>query len=309
MTARGAHALVTGGAGFIGHHLVRELLARGLDVTVLDNLSTGDPARLPGGARLVEGDVRDPDALSRALDGVSHVFHLAAVVTVRGSVDRFVEDADVNLLGTLQLLRAMEGRRIETATLASSMAVYGPCPDGEKLHESMCPAPIAPYGVSKLAAEKYWMLVAPRTGAATTVLRYFNTYGPGQSVSPYVGVITYFINLLRAGKAPTIFGDGLQRRDFVHVQDIVRATASTMGGGGHLRALNVGTGHGTTVLEIAEQLIAWIEPDIRPVFEPEREGELREAIADISAASEALGYAPSVPTPDLSDVIDAPARG
>jgi UDP-glucose 4-epimerase len=281
--------LVTGGAGFIGHHLVVSLLRRGHPVTVLDDLSLGRADRLPEEARLVVGDVRDPAALAEALDGARHVFHLAAVVSVRASIEGFVRDADVNLLGTLRLLEAMRGRGIERAVLASSMAVYADSASGARIAEDHDTTPASPYGVAKLAAERYWHLVCPQLGVRGTVLRYFNTYGPGQTPTPYVGVITHFTERVLRGEPPLIFGDGEQRRDFVHVDDIVAATSATLDHEVGGRTLNVGTGTATTVNDVARAVLALLGSELVPRYEPAVAGELRNAIADIDAAREALG--------------------
>jgi UDP-glucose 4-epimerase len=298
-------ALVTGGAGFIGHHLVHALLRRGRAVTVLDDLSVGRRENVPAAARLVEGDVRDPAALREALDGVDAVFHEAALVSVRASQDRFVEDADVNLMGTLALLRAMGQARVRKAFLASSMAVYADRPRPEPVAENAPTEPISAYGIAKLAAERYWLLLCRAAGIRATVLRYFNTYGPGQGLTPYVGVVTIFVNRLLRGEAPVIYGDGEQCRDYVHVDDVVAANLLALDGERDGRIFNVGTGRGTTVNTLARELIARLAPGAEPVHGPAQPGETRNSVADIAAISEALGYAPSRPSLDYDDVIAA----
>lgn len=303
-----ARALVTGGAGFIGHHLVSALLRRGLDVTVLDDLSIGRADRVPPGARLVRGDVRDPAALHDALEGVRHVFHLAAIVSVRASVDGFVRDAEVNFIGTLRVLEAMRGRGIEKAMLASSMAVYADGALGQPLREDHATAPTSPYGVAKLAAERDWHLVCPGLGVQGTVLRFFNTYGPGQTPTPYVGVITHFAERILAGEAPTIHGDGEQCRDFVHVDDVVAATAAILDHDVAGRTLNVGTGTATTVNAVAASLLALLGSELEPRHGPAAPGELRHAVADVGAAREALGYRPSRRALDLAGVVESLRR-
>ncbi|MFN8643473.1 MAG: NAD-dependent epimerase/dehydratase family protein [Candidatus Binatia bacterium] len=287
--------LVTGGAGFIGHHLAHALVARGDAVTVLDDLSMGTRARVPAAARFVHGDVRDPAAVRDALEGCDAVLHQAAIVSIRASVEHFVRDAEVNLMGTLTLLQQMAGRPIRRAVLASSMAVYADRPTPEPLAENAPAEPIAPYGVAKLAAERYWCLMGAQTGVPTTVLRYFNTYGPGQTFTPYVGVITIFVRRLIAGEAPVIFGDGEQRRDFVRVEDVVRANLGVLDapdGAVVGRVFNVGTGHATSVNAIAAGLIEVLAPGTRPAYAPAQAGELRNAIADPSALRAALGWTP-----------------
>jgi UDP-glucose 4-epimerase len=284
------HALVTGGAGFIGSHLVRALLDRGLAVTVLDDLSTGVATRLDPRAVLVEGDIRDPEAVESALPGVDCVFHLAARVTIRGSVDRFYDDVDHNLMGTANVLRSIAGHPIRRFVLASSMAVYAPAPTADPLDERFACEPISPYGISKLASERLAGLVLAKQGVDFTALRYFNTYGPHQGFTPYVGVITIFATLLLRGEAPTIFGDGEQRRDFVHVDDIVAGTVAALDGPPGV--YNLGTGEATSINDLARIIIDEIRPGTTPSFAPPQEGEPRYSVADIGAAQRHLGYEP-----------------
>jgi nucleoside-diphosphate-sugar epimerase len=294
-------ALVTGGAGFIGHHLVRGLLDDGLEVTVLDNLSTGRRDLVPAAARFVEGDVRDARNVSAAVEGADCVIHLAARVSIRASVDAFIEDAAVNLMGTLSLLDALARSDVRHAVFASSMAVYAEL--DEPLREDAPVVPSSPYGIAKLAAERYWVLLLARAGIDATVLRYFNTYGPGQTPTPYVGVITTFVDTLLRGEPPVVFGDGEQRRDFIHVDDVVRATKASLGPRAAGRVFNVGTGHGTSVNELATRLIAKLRPGLTPVHRPARPEEVRNAVADIAAISGALGFAPAKTEIDFDSVI------
>ncbi len=298
--------LVTGGAGFIGHHLTRALLGRGLAVTVLDDLSMGRRENVPAAARLVVGDVRDASVVGEALDGVDAVLHQAAVVSIRASVEHFVRDADVNLMGTLTLLREIAARGIQRAVLASSMAVYADSPRPDPLSEDAPTVPISPYGVAKLAAERYWLMIGAHAGVSATALRYFNTYGPNQTPTPYVGVVTIFIERLLAGAAPRIFGDGDQARDFIHVDDIVAANlavldapAASVAG----RTFNVGTGHATSVNEVAAMLIGALGPGTQAEYLPAQAGEMRNAIADVSAIRAAVGWTPRRVPPDFGEVI------
>ncbi|MHC5211568.1 MAG: NAD-dependent epimerase/dehydratase family protein [Planctomycetota bacterium] len=298
--------LVTGGAGFIGHHLVAALLARGVPVTVLDDLSMGRRENVPEAARFVEGDVRDREAVMAALEGVECVFHEAAIVSIRASVDSFVHDADVNLMGTLNLLQCMAGRGLRKAVLASSMAVYADSPAPVPLKEDAPLAPVSPYGIAKLAAERYWLMQCRHDGIDGTILRYFNTYGPNQTPTPYVGVITIFVNGLLRGEAPTVHGDGEQRRDFVHVGDVVAANLAVMDGAAEQtsgRVFNVGTGHATSVNDIAAALVAELGPGLAPRHGPAQEGEMRYAIADAGALRSALGWTPRRPRVDFADVV------
>lgn len=285
-------ALVTGGAGFIGSHLVERLLREGLQVVVLDDLSLGKREYVPKDLGFVLGDVRDPAAVSAAVAGVDVVFHLAARVSIRASVSGFCEDAETNLMGTLNVLQACASHRVKKFIYASSMAVYADAPEPVALHESYDTTPISPYGVAKLASERYAMLVAAQSGFDAVALRYFNTYGPRQTFTPYVGVITIFIQRLLRGEAPLIFGDGEQCRDFVYVGDIVDATLRAMTHGVGSEVFNVGSGRGITVNQIASMLCARLRPDVVPEHVAAHPGELRNSIADIGKARQFLGYEP-----------------
>jgi UDP-glucose 4-epimerase len=240
-----SHALVTGGAGFIGSRLARALLASGRRVTVLDNLSVGRREAVPEGARFVHGDIRSEAHVTDALTGVDCVFHLAAQVTIRGSFDRFYEDLDTNVMGTARLLRALDPARVKWFTLASSMAVYADAATPAPIDESHPTRPLSPYGIGKLAAEGVSRQILEARGIPCTVVRYFNTFGAGQTYTPYVGVITIFATRLLRNEAITIFGDGEQRRDFVHVDDIAAGTLATPGGPPGI--YNLGTGRGTSL--------------------------------------------------------------
>ena len=299
--------LVTGGAGFIGHHLAHALVRRGTAVTVLDDLSMGRRENVPAEARFIEGDVRDTAAVCDALDGVDAVLHEAAIVSIRASVEHFVRDAEVNLMGTLHLLQQMAGRPIQRAVLASSMAVYSDSASPNPLPELAPTEPIAPYGAAKLAAERYWLMLGEQIGIPVTALRYFNTYGPNQTFTPYVGVITIFIRKLLAGESPVIFGDGEQRRDFIHVDDTVTANLAVLDAPAAAvagKVFNVGTGRATSVSEIAAGLIGILAPDLRAQHAPAQPGEMRNAIADVSAIRRALGWSPSRVGVDFANVID-----
>lgn len=289
MSAYG-HALVTGGAGFIGSHLSRKLLAAGCKVTVLDNLSVGRRDAVPAGARFVDGDIRDAAAVDEALRDVDCVFHLAAQVTIRGSFDRFYEDLDTNVMGTARLLRAVDPSRVKWFTLASSMAVYADAARPEPIPESHPTVPLSPYGAGKLAAESVTRQILEARGIPCTALRFFNTFGPGQTYTPYVGVITIFVTRLLGGEVPVIFGDGEQRRDFVHVEDVTDAVLATPGAAPG--TYNVGTGRATSLNTLAGLLAARINPSIVAQHAPAQPGELRYSIADIDAAGRALNYRP-----------------
>lgn len=287
--SRFAHALVTGGAGFIGSHLTRALLAGGSRVTVLDNLSVGRRDVVPDAARFVHGDVRDDAAVGDALAGVDCVFHLAAQVTIRGSFDRFYEDLDTNVMGTARLLRALDPAAIKWFVFASSMAVYADAARPVPIDESHPTQPLSPYGMGKLAAESVSRQILEARGIPFTAVRYFNTFGPGQTYTPYVGVITIFVTRLLGGQSPVIFGDGLQHRDFVHVDDIVAGTLAAPGRAAG--TYNLGSGQGTSLNLLASMLTRRIAPQIAPTYAPPQPGELRNSIADITAARQSLAYA------------------
>ena len=293
-------ALVTGGAGFIGSNLVDALLREGVSVSAIDNFATGrraniDPA-LDRGARLVEGDIRDGDALARALDPVPDVvFHMAAQVDVRKSVEDPAFDADVNVGGTVGVLEAARAAGVGRFVFSSTGgAVYGeavviPTPEGHP------PAPLSAYGAGKLCGEVYVDLFRRLHGVSAVVLRYANVYGPRQDPLGEGGVVAIFCHRMREREPATIFGDGSQTRDFVHVDDVVRANLlaarSDVTG-----AYNVGRGEETSVSELA-QLLAAIDPDAG--FAPERAeariGEVQRSCIDPALAGEVLGWRPEIP--------------
>lgn len=295
--------LVTGGAGFIGSHLVPRIMAAGSEVVVLDNLSTGSRDRVPDGAQLIVGDIRDADACSKAAAGCDALVHLAAAVSVRASIEQFFDDATVNITGTLSVLRAAKIAKVRRLVYASSMAVYADRDTPEPVPESWPTRPDSPYGTSKLAGELYTLLVGRDAGIPAAAVRYFNTYGPGQTFTPYVGVVTIFINKLLKGQAPVIFGDGAQCRDFVHVSDIARATHLALESEVNGEVMNIGTGHATTVGTVAHELIQRLAPGLAPGYAAAQPGELRNSIADITKARRLLGYEPEYPKPNFDDVI------
>ena len=298
-----SHALVTGGAGFIGSHLTRTLLARGMKVTILDNLSTGTRAAVAPEARFIEGDIRSRSDVEDALEGVDCVFHMAAKVSVRGSFENFYEDVETNIMGTSNVIRCLHGKTVKHFILASSMAVYADADSSEPIGESHPCSPISPYGIGKMCDELLCAQMLEQLGISFTAFRYFNTYGPGQQFTPYVGVITIFVTRLLEGKSPMVFGDGAQQRDFVHVDDIVAGTVAALGGPPGI--YNLGTGRSTSVLELARLLVQRINPGVEVTFAPVQPGELVNSIANIDAARTQLGYQPQrVLEQDIGSVID-----
>ncbi len=298
MTTSSAY-LVTGGCGFIGSHLVEALAAEGHEVRVFDNLSSGRAENLAaarGRVELILGDVRHPDQLAPAMAGVAGVFHEAALVSVAESVERPRENYEINVMGTVNVLEAARAAGVRRVVFASTAAVYGNAPELPK-REDMRPAPESPYAAAKLAAEHVLAVHARLYGLETVSLRYFNVYGPRQDPSsPYSGVISRFVEAMRRGEAPRVFGDGRQTRDFVFVRDVVGANLAAMRSPrvGRGETVNVGTGRRTSLIELLDALAAAAGCGVRPEFGPPRPGDVRDSVADISAARELLGYEPSV---------------
>jgi len=290
-------ALVTGGAGFIGSHLVDALVADGADVVVVDDLSTGDAAHLPAAADLLEGDVVDPGLLDRAAAGCDVVFHQAARRSVPQSVEHPLDTTRVNVDGTVNVLRAAQAAGVRRVVLASSSSVYGgagPLPTPE----SVPLAPRSPYAVSKLAGEHFARVWWEVHGLETVCLRYFNAFGPRQSPeSQYAAVIPLFISALLAGEAPEVHGDGLQTRDFTYVGDAVAANlaaARAPAGACAGRAYNVARGHPASLLDVLALLGELTGAAVPPRHTPRRAGDVPRSHADIAAAAADLGYAPRV---------------
>jgi len=288
-------ACVTGGAGFIGSHLVRALLARGLQVTVIDNLSVGRRENVPDEVEFIHGDILDPEIAAVAARS-DVVFHMAARVAIRSSFEFITEDVMANVVGTANLLRAVAGApegQVKRFLFASSMAIYADAPGPTPISESSATEPISPYGVSKLAAERLVHQVCGQAGIDACVLRLFNTYGPGQAYSPYVGVVTIFSRKMEANETPTIFGDGEQRRDFVHVDDIVQGFVRAMDRGVPGATYNIGSGTGVSVNELYARVARALGFSAAAKHDAAVPGEVRYSIADISRARGDLGYQPS----------------
>ncbi len=290
-------ALITGGAGFIGSHIAETLVAEGCEVHVLDNLSSGhreNLAPVQDRVRFFEGDIRDPDALREAVQGCEVIFHEAALVSVPLSVKEPVSSAEINEMGTLQVLEAARKYGVRRVVLASSSAIYGDDPEMPK-REEMPPRPLSPYAVQKLTGEFYARLYHELYGLETVCLRYFNVYGPRQDPSsPYSGVISIFMTLAAEKRPPSIYGDGEQSRDFVFVKDVVQANilaADTPGAGGE--RLNVGTGRSVTVNQLWGAVCRMTGLELSPNYEPPRAGDIRESLADIDRARNLLGFDPA----------------
>jgi UDP-glucose 4-epimerase len=282
-------AIVTGGAGFIGSHLVDALVARGDEVTVLDNLSSGRREQVNDGARLIEADVRDAAAVEEAFEGAQPevCFHLAAQADVRVSVEQPALDAEVNVLGTIRVLEAARRRGGQVVLASTGGAIYGECAGPAR--EGAPRQPLSPYGVAKLAAEEYLAAANRLDESGHVSLRYGNVYGPRQDPHGEAGVVAIFLGRLARGEDLRVFGDGSQTRDYVYVEDVVAATLAAQGRRG---AFNVGTGRETSVLELADacRRVTGMEADI--VLEPPRPGELRRSVLDPALAERELGFRP-----------------
>ncbi len=293
-------ALVTGGAGFIGSHLVDALLARGHDVIVLDNFSTGKVENLPQGhprLHVLRADVRDGRAVAQAMQGVDVVFHLAARVSVPASIQDPLTTHAINVTGTMHVLEAARQAGARRVVLASSAAVYGE-PEQLPLSEDAPLRPLSPYASSKVANEADARAYAASLGLETVALRFFNVYGPRQRAdSPYSGVIARFVEALAQGRAPIVFGDGRQTRDFIFVHDVVTALLRAADAAVHVvgRAFNVCTGRAVSLLDLLDVLYRFYPHAPRPRFAPPRPGDIRHSRGDPSLAEQALGFRARVP--------------
>jgi nucleoside-diphosphate-sugar epimerase len=294
-----ARFLVTGGAGFIGSHLVESLLQQETSVRILDNLSTGKLAHLSTVLNNVEfqqGDVRNPADCQEAMQGIDTVIHLAALHEVPRSVENPMEAHDVNITGTLNVLWAARMAGVRRVVFSSSSAVYGECPINPRTETTMPDPASSPYAVNKLAGESYCRMFAHVYGLETVALRFFNVYGPRQdAASPYAAVIPKFIDALKASTPPTIYGDGEQSRDFVHIKDCVAAIVAACivpGLSGHV--FNIGTGRRTTINEVCTTLQHILGTNLQPYYEPVRPGDIAHDLADIDLARRFLLYEPCV---------------
>jgi UDP-glucose 4-epimerase len=286
--------LVTGGAGFIGSHLVEALIKRGGRVRVLDDFSTGRRENLrtvAGEIELVEGNVADFHIASHAVAGCDYVFHLAAISSVQASLEDPQGTHRVNAGGTWNALNAAREAGVQRVVFASSAAVYGDH-TALPLREQLAPHPLSPYAADKVAGEMYCRAFHASYGLPTVALRFFNVYGPRQDPgSPYSGVISIFAARMARGERPTIFGDGKQTRDFVYVADVVRAMLlacereEAVG-----EVFNVAGGRQTSVRRLAEELNRALDTKLKPDFGPAREGEVRFSQGDASRARQMLGW-------------------
>jgi UDP-glucose 4-epimerase len=291
------HALVTGGAGFIGSNLVDRLIADGHTVRVLDDVSTGYRENIHPDAELFVGDIADASIVGRAVQSTDVVFHQAAHRSVFRSVEHPLDTDTANVHGTLTLLDAMRSAGVKRLVYASSSSVYGGA-DQLPTSESAATLPRSPYAVSKLTGEHYCRVFSELYGMETVALRYFNVYGPRQRPdSAYAAVIPLFIEALRLSEPPIVHGDGLQSRDFTFIDDVVAANLAAAGAPGDVcagKAYNVAGGHQHSLLDLLGLLGQLLEVTPDPKFTSPRPGDVRHTAADISAARDELGYLPIV---------------
>ena len=300
--------LVTGGAGFIGSHMVEALLRGGHAVRIADNFSTGLRENLPARDpyELVEGSLADPDVARRAVAGCEYVLHQAAIPSVPRSVQDPAGTHAANVDATVQLLVAARDAGVKRLVFAASSSVYGNAAVLPK-REDMRPHPLTPYALQKLVCEQYCQLFTALYGFETVCTRYFNVFGPRQQPgSPYSGVISLFIEAMAKGQSPTIYGDGKQTRDFTFVTDVVdgvlRACEAPKASG---EVINVACGRRVSLLDLVRALQLILKRDIAPTFEAERTGDVRDSQADIFKARQLLGFEPSVSFEDgLRQTVD-----
>lgn len=287
--------VVTGGAGFIGSHLVEEVLRRGHAVRIADDFSSGLRENVPAGVELVEGDISNPSIARTAIAGADYVLHQAAMPSVAGSIDDPLTSHRANVDGTLQVLLAARDLRVRRVVMAGSSAEYGDTPIQPK-HEALPLAPKSPYALQKVVGEEYCRLFTQLYGLETVSIRYFNVFGPRQQPnSSYSGVISLFIKALSTGTRPVILGDGEQTRDFTYVADVVdgvmRACTAPKAPG---QAINVATGRRISLLELLATLKRVMGTSATPEFGPARQGDVRESQASIEKARDILGFTPTI---------------
>jgi UDP-glucose 4-epimerase len=285
--------MVTGGAGFVGSHIARALVRRNPadEVVVYDDLSVGVRENVPEECVFVNGDIRDREKLDEAMKGVDVVFHDAAFVSIRNSYLEPGREIEINEIGTLNVFEAMRATGARRMVFASSMAVFGYPIPGKPFDEEYRISPISPYGVSKMKGEQFCEIYREHYGIEYAALRYFNIFGTGQGYSPYVGVLTAFINQSMAGGPITVYGDGRQSRDFVSVDDIAQANllaADAEGSGIYC----IASGDEQDVITLAERVSEQFG-GVEIVFEPKPGGEVDVSSADISKAVRELGYKPT----------------
>jgi len=286
--------LITGGAGFIGSHLIEHLINLGFSVRVIDNLSTGSINNINKAINqidFIKEDVANYSKIAEIIEGSDYVVHLAAISSVHFSIEHPLETHKINVDATLNLLNLSKEVGIKKFIFASSSAVYGKKPE-KQISERASASPLSPYAVSKLAGEYYSKIYSDLYGLPTFSLRLFNVYGPRQNpYSEYAAVIPKFIGALLEGKPPVIFGDGKQTRDFIFVKDVVEIIGNILLSSveGSL-VMNVGTGDKRSVLEVFDIIREIIDVRVRPIFSPSRKGDIRHSTANIDSLSRIFGF-------------------
>lgn len=293
-----ATALVTGGAGFIGSHLVAALVAQGHEVRILDDLSSGrrdNLAAIRASVPLIQGSIVDPAAVQAAVAGAEWVFHLAAVPSVQRSIEDPLGSHAACATGTLQVLNAARQADVRRVIYAASSSAYGGLEEGARTEDDPV-TPLSPYAAAKLAGEHYCRCFTASYGLETVRLRFFNIFGPRQDPSsPYSGVIALFIAALAAGRPPTIHGDGRQTRDFTYVENAVQALVKAAEAPAAVgQVYNIGTGERVSLLDLVEQLQRLLKSSVAPQFGPARVGDVRHSLADITRARRDLDYEPRI---------------
>lgn len=288
--------LITGGAGFIGSHLAERLIELGAQVRIVDDLSGGLRPNVPAGARLIEASILDDARLREAMLGCRFVFHQAAMVSVPESVEKPTRCADINITGTQRVLEAARDLGVHRVMFAASAAAYGGNPQ-LPCREDQPPDCWSPYAASKVAGELLLRAFAHCYELSTVSLRYFNIFGPRQNPdSPYAAAISAFMKALTAGRQPTIFGDGLQTRDFTYIDNVVHANLLAASSPNPFRGevINIGTARRISLLDVLEQMALALGTKVEPKFGSPRAGDVRDSVADISRARDLLGYEPIV---------------
>ena len=287
--------LVTGGAGFIGSHITEEIIKRGDEVIILDNMYSGRAENIAVNPKAVfiDGSIQDKEILGSICTkyNIEGIFHLAAVASVQKSIENPVLVHEVNVTGTLNVLEAAREHGVRKVVLSASAAAYGDNPVFPK-REDMLPEPLSPYAVSKIASEMYCKTYAELYDMQTISLRYFNVFGPRQDPNgEYAAVIPKFTEKICARESPTVFGDGEQTRDFVYVKDVARANILAMDSD-VCGLFNIGTGVQTSLNNLAKMIMDAAGVSVEMKYEPERDGDVRHSVADISKAQTELGYTP-----------------
>jgi UDP-glucose 4-epimerase len=296
------NVLVTGGVGFIGSHTVDRLVNEGYTVRILDNLSSGNLNNIEvhlrsGNVDFVKGDVRDVSIVKKSLKDIDVVIHFAAMISVPLSIQNPELTFDINLLGTLNMLRCSIEAKVKNFVFISSCSVCGN-PEVLPVTEQTRTDPISPYAESKLLGERYCLGFSERQLLKTVVLRFFNVYGPRQTMNDYSGVITRFMDCCRQKRSLTIYGDGSQTRDFVNVKDVAAAVVASMNSNLSGEIFNVGSGQSTTINTLAKSIIELSNQDLEIHYEKARVGDIKDSYADISKVRNLLHYQPKVSLKD-----------